>query len=399
MKNVAFYAGVFCLSISFFLGQLLRVPFTGEIAFIGLDFTLFVIVATWLAASLFFDRRKLIALYNHQLFRPFLIFISVCTISLLFNIKFLSSDQLFVAFLYLVRIALYYFTFFIIFSFSEKKKQVIERAMLITGAGIVSLGYVQLLVYPDLRNIIYLGWDDHYYRMVSVFLDPNFAGLFFVLYFLFILYKIFTQYKAKTKSYISIMSLIAVATFVAIFLTYSRTALLSMAVGVAIYLLFLKKIKYLLSICIVGVILVIFFTNTTYESLNPFRTSSVYARILAAENSLIIIKNDPIIGVGFNAYRYALERYGLSNESKYPQHGEAGTDNSILFVTATTGIIGLLSFLYFWLCIIKSVRKKIYVLASIASFGIGSLFINALFYNFLLMWMIVVLGTNWSNER
>ena len=38
-----------------------------------------------------------------------------------------------------------------------------------------------VFVYPDLRNLWYLGWDPHYYRVFATLLDPNYVGILLVL--------------------------------------------------------------------------------------------------------------------------------------------------------------------------------------------------------------------------
>jgi len=43
---------------------------------------------------------------------------------------------------------------------------------------IITLG--MYLIFPDLRALKSLGWDDHYYRAVGTLLDPNFTGIIIV---------------------------------------------------------------------------------------------------------------------------------------------------------------------------------------------------------------------------
>ena len=76
--------------------------------------------------------------------------------------------------------------------------------MLISGSLIVLLGFIQLMFYPALRNLYYLGWDEHLYRMFSTFLDPNFAGAFFVLFTLFVI-DMSLRYKKEFKNLCSVV--------------------------------------------------------------------------------------------------------------------------------------------------------------------------------------------------
>jgi len=74
------------------------------------------------------------------------------------------------------------------------------------------------------------------FRMFSVFLDPNYTGSFLVLYFLFIGDLIYKR-KKQHKYLIAIFIL----TLIAIFLTFSRSALLMLIVGSSVYLFIIKR--------------------------------------------------------------------------------------------------------------------------------------------------------------
>ena len=395
MVNIFFPIALSFLSFTYILGQLGRVQLSGEIALILLDVSLGVVISIWSLYLLIGKRTALTGLIHSPLARALFLFFSVCIVSLVGNIPTLEQREFIIAFLYFLRLLFYYSLFLFIPTLSRLRKESVTKAMMVTGFGIVLLGYVQLLVYPDMRNLIYLGWDDHYYRMVSTCFDPNFAGIFLVLYLFFIVEK---GRELRKKKLVLFYGFTGIITFLAIFLTYSRTAFLALIVGGALYLFFLKKVRYLLGLGLLSVVLIFFLSNTQYESLNPLRTASINARFLAGENAITIIKNNPVLGVGFNAYRYALERYNLSSDTKYPQHGEAGTDNSLLFVTATTGLVGLMAFLFLWGKIVLLRKKSPAFLASITALFIGSLFINAIFYTFLLLWIILLWGTTQNSS-
>src|SRR3989344_4212784 len=84
--------------------------------------------------------------------------------------------------------------------------------------------------------LYYLGWDEHLYRLFSTFLDPNFAGAFFVLYFLFALNILIDSLKKQTKFFSLFIGLMSFLALIAIFLTYSRSALLMLITGSFIFL-------------------------------------------------------------------------------------------------------------------------------------------------------------------
>src|SRR5207244_11508425 len=64
------------------------------------------------------------------------------------------------------------------------------------------------------------------------------------------------------------------------------------------------------------------------EDFNLFRTVSTDARILVIGKGLIIFKDHPVVGVGFNTYRYAQYRYHFENPVQ-PNlvHDASGNDN------------------------------------------------------------------------
>lgn len=136
------------------------------------------------------------------------------------------------------------------------------------------------------------------------------------------------------------------------------------------------------------------------EGTNLLRITSTEARIPTALNSITIFKNNPVLGVGFNAYGFAAEKYGFLKVSNYPNHAAAGTDNSFLFILATTGVVGFLSYIFLWFKIFLSVKdgirkKNIFsyvLLASSVALFFDSLFVNSLFYVFIMLWIWIIVG-------
>jgi O-antigen ligase len=226
--------------------------------------------------------------------------------------------------------------------------------------------------------------------MFSSFLDPNFLGAFLVLYFLFVL-GLFLKKKNILIAIIGILNLIS------IMLTYSRSAYLMLFVGLFTFLLLhgkKKLILFFISLFAVAV-LTLSVVGLKSEGTRLLRITSTQARFPSAQNAITIFKNNPILGIGFNAYEFASSRYGLSKTSKFPNHAAGGTDNSFLFVLATTGIVGLVAYLFLWFEILSVSRKNQYsavlVSSSVALFA-DSIFINSLFYVFIMLWVWVLAG-------
>ena len=117
----------------------------------------------------------------------FLFFYIICFISLVFNLKNFSLNQILIGSLYLFRFISYSSIYFLVKIIFKKNSRFVEIILLAWGLIFIFLGFLQYFLYPNLRNLYYLGWDDHLYRLFSTFLDPNFAGLFIASFLFFIL--------------------------------------------------------------------------------------------------------------------------------------------------------------------------------------------------------------------
>lgn len=384
--------GFIILILIFPLGVLSRIQLSDSIAISLNDIAIFLIV-------LFFAIRKIkekkFFFFKYPLFKPIFIFMAIAVLSLLINIKNLSFLESITSSLYLLRWILYAGLYFLVIDFDTKFRQKVSIFLVISGAIAVIGGYFQYFLYPELRNLIYLGWDEHLYRMFSSFLDPNFAGAFFVLYFIFAL-SVFIEQSRYIKL---LLGLILTLTLGAIFLTYSRSALIMLVVSFAVFL-FLIKQKKLIFIFISLSLLITFLLPKSFktEGTNFLRTASAKARIDSSENALSIIRDNIFFGVGFNAYRYAQYRYGFLNDKKeIENHSGAGTDNSYLFILATTGIVGFAAYLYLLRRLFK-IKDKI-LIASMAGLLVNALFINSLFYTFIMEWIWILAGLTFKESK
>jgi hypothetical protein len=269
-----------------------------------------------------------------------------------------------------------------------------RKVLTIAGLAVVVFGYLQYFFYYDLKYLYYLGWDNHLYRLFSSFLDPNFTGMFFSLFFLFLFSKVLNS-KFK-KSYKELFA--SFFTIIALYLTYSRTALVALLAGIVSITLFKGKLPVLLLSMVAFFILLTTVSDTSIEGLNPFRTASTIERMISMKEALVISFDDPIIGSGFNAYRYAMLRHGFRNSrGAAVSNADAGTDNSFLFVTATTGIIGFVFFsLSYYFLLKKLFQERIGItiipFCIVLSFLVGSFFLNALFYTPILIFVFTVIS-------
>ncbi len=283
-KIIPIFFFVFLLAFS--LGEVARFILPNGVAIKAID-----------AATLFFVVVSIFTFRKHfkkpKLTKPILIFLSIAVLSLIANYRALKIDELYVASLYLLRWAMYAGVYFIVFNFDNSLKKKVPGLLLIAGSFIMLLGFVQYLFYPNLRNLYYLGWDEHLYRLFSIFLDPNYAGAFFVLFFLVIL-GVFMKKRSWPLGVLGVLDLIA------IILTYSRSSYLMLLVGVFIFLLLKGQKKILLVFVILFAVGISVFSvfGLKSEGTNLLRITSSEARIPSAKNAIAIFQNNPILGVG-----------------------------------------------------------------------------------------------------
>lgn len=401
MALLRFLIILLILSIPF--GALTRISFAQN-AFIYLNDAIVLFIFLTFLFLIFVKKYR----FNNFLLKPFALFIIVALISLLLALQNLTPITSLISFSYLVRYVLYFSLIFSVSILDKKYVPSIKKAMIVSGTIFIFFGFVQYFFYPNLRNLYYLGWDEHLARFFSTFLDPNYAGAFLVLFFLFLLKIVYERLKPFKKSFIFYLSLLVVC-LISIFFTYSRSAFLMLLSGVFLFLFFQKKTKLIFFFLSGLILLFLLFANTKVEEFNPLRTASSKARVAVLKDSLFLIQKNPIFGIGFNTYRYAQVRYGLRTDlGTSKSNADAGADNSFLFVLATTGIIGFLTFINIWAKVLKNcfnlIKKKeelgVLVFSSVVSLFVDSLFINSLFYPLIITWVFILIGlTDYKKQK
>lgn len=384
---------LFLTTLFFFpFAQAFRFQLSGNVNFTVFDLSVVLTGSIWfvLAALGKSTYRK------DALTKPILMFFLTMILSLSANFFRYELFELAVASLYAVRWLLFACIYFVILDQPVSFRKKIPEFLLVSGGSVVFLGYFQYIFYSNLRNLYYLGWDEHVYRMFSTFLDPNFLGVFFVLYLLFLLGYLLSG-KSREGMFTYLLWGMCLATFTAIFLTTSRSALLMLIVSFVTFFMLRGQKRFIPVLLGIVVILLLFASRFFHiENINLFRTTSSLARVESAMNAVEIIADNSLFGVGFNAYRYAQIEYGFREEqTEFPSHADSGTDTSFLFVFATTGIIGLGAFLYFLHTLYKQGKRSVGVyrsvlIASLLGFVVSSIFINSLFYPSLLYWLFCI---------
>lgn len=400
MKNMTILALLFHLTIfSFAVGNLFRFQF-GSIAVTPLDVLVFITVLFWSLLKVKGNRVSKTAFSF-----PAILFIFICILSLIINSIRFSFAEILVGSLYLIRWSMYFLIVFVLMDFQKETIVSIKKSLTIAAAFIIFSGYVQYFLYPNLRNLFYLGWDDHLYRLFSVFLDPNFTASILSLFLFALLPFVTSNKKLIIEKTVGVWVTFLIA-FIALLLTNSRSGYIMFGVGSIILLTLLgkkKQIVFILLALFIGIMLLP--KDLGSAGVELWRTASIFARIESAQQAWHIFRDNPLIGVGFNTYRYAQKDYGFTNQSHWElSHSGAGTDNSFLFVLATTGVIGICTYIFFWWRIIshywyryletKKSDASLYsvVLASIVGLFVNAIFINSLFYTPILFWIWTLIG-------
>ena len=301
--------------------------------------------------------------------------------------------------MFLVRFSLYFFLSIVVANTVNSAK--VSRwvnLIAVAGFAFVLIGFLQILLFPDLTSLTVYGWDPHQRRIVSSFLDPNYAGWIFVL--LFSIFSCLYLFQKKIK--FLVLSLLVFATIV---LTFSRSTYLATMVAVFIIGIF-KSPKLLLAFFAVSTLTFLSISEVRSRVIGAFQVDDTsQARLQSWNSAFFIFKNNPLFGVGFNTYRFAQDKYSLFEGEGLGGHSGAGSDSSILLVAATTGIFGLSVYLFLMASIFKSLLAKaktnylhLALFASFCALLFHSQFVNSLFFPQIMLLLYFTLGLTLTND-
>lgn len=384
---------IFAYFVFFPFGQLAKLPLQlTEVNLYIVDILAFLILISWGVWRFGLKQRK----YQlPPLALPIFSFTAICLLSLGVASPLLLNREVMVAGFYLVRWLAYAGLYFVIVDIKDRffKIRNLLNYLMIIGITVSLFGFVQYLLWPNLKALEVLEWDPHYYRLVSTFLDPGFTGLILVLTLIILINLLFEN--KKNRWLILAMGIV----YLALILTHSRSSYLAFLVGIGLIAWLRKNIRMFFVALLILVLSLAILPQPKGEGGRLARTYTIQYRFKNWQNALTIIKDHPLLGVGFNAYRYAQRDYGFLKEEKWQvSHAGAGTDSSLLFVLATTGIFGLASYLWYLVgagALAFYQRKKIIGIVCLASLGAAvahSFFLNSLFYPWVMGWLIILLA-------
>ena len=324
-----------------------------------------------------------------KIFKYITNFILLALFSLVISLEYFNLHDVVIGSFYLARLVAYsgFFIYCTKILKDENIKIKVFNILIIAIIFSAILGWIQYFFFPDLRSLVYAGWDDHLYRLAGVYLDPGYTGLILTFGFL----STFTKYLKKAEGYLIIILLFLLATIV---YTYSRTSYLALLCGTTFLLItFRNNIKIFIAFLIIFISLVISLPRPQSEGVKLERTNSVIAKAENYIETFNIIKKNPLFGVGYNNICFARIKYfGVDN---IYSHSCYGSDSSPLFILATTGVVGFLFFINLVIRIAKLISPSLYSV-SFAACGVAlivdSLFINSIFYAWVMGWLGIFLA-------
>lgn len=256
----------------------------------------------------------------------------------------LGVHSFFIASLYLIRLCALSLLFPLLCLFVSAKAA--QIAFLWMYGALLALGYAQLAVLPSLVGNIN-GWDPHIHRMVGTWFDPNFFGACIAMGILPVLY--------WSRGNIILLA----ASLGALALTGSRSSWIAVIAAICltafVFLLqgsitvYWKKGVYLG--LLLGCLSCIGIGSLFFDRISTFfvHDPTVALRATAyADTWHRLVEPNIVFGVGYNAYQFSAKEAGLIQD--FSIHSRAGSDNSVVTLLVTTGIIGTLLFFIPFLC-------------------------------------------------
>ncbi|MFA5855160.1 MAG: O-antigen ligase family protein [Candidatus Gracilibacteria bacterium] len=332
-----------------------------------------------------------------QTLLPAALFLGIGLASLLINSIDLTSSQFLESVFYGVRFASFYFLSVIVFNQTEHEKTT-NLWMLAIFTFLLSLaGFVQVKIMPNFTSMEALGWDPHQGRLLSTWFDPNFVGGFLA-FIIPVLLGAALDRKNILKFSLPILAIAALATL-ALLLTLSRSAYLAFIAAMLVFGL-LRSVKLLAVFAITFVLLVAILPPvqsrfiSLVDSIGSATTSSYTLpdassrlRYASWEEAWNLFMESPLIGQGYNRYKYAALELGTLKDTEI--HSASGSDSSLLNVLATTGIFGGIAFFAIYLLLAKSAiypsrnfcgNLSCGFFAGIFALTVHSIFVNSLLF-------------------
>lgn len=324
MTNILIYS----LFILFSLGQLGRVALiSGQVNFYFFE-ALMVLMFPLLILRLGF--LPLVTAFKK--FKVVCGFYFVLSVSYLFGISGFTSAENGVAALYFLRLIFYPLFMFYLFGYFAKDKKsgdILKRGFNISIFLFAVSSLIQYFLYPDLRNLMYQGWDPHLNRLFGVFFDTGLAASF---------YGMVSLYFLKKKIYIPALVFMAL-----LIMTFSRSAYLFFFLVLILELLWNRRFKLFIAIAAVFVLVFALLPKQFGVGVGLDRLFSITSRTSDYSSAFDLAMKAPVFGHGYNRIRFIRDDAAVVNP-EIPRNSASSFSSSYLIILVTGGILGLALF-------------------------------------------------------
>lgn len=321
------------------------------------------------------------------------LFILLGTASLLINSSGLSSGEFLTSAFYGIRWISMFLLSIIVLNQPKKARRQILWMVFIFAALLSIAGFIQMQLLSDFNETTYeldLGWDPHGGRLLATWFDPNLLGGLFAFTLPLLLGTALE--KPTWRKYLIPLGIIILT---ALALTFSRSSYLALLTGLGVFglirsrkLLIAGMVFLLITVTIVPqlqarVQSLIDSAESVFTEDYTLPDQSSRERFEAWENGWKLFAKKPILGHGYNRYKYAaLEEELIVDLEK---HSASGSDSSLLTILATTGILGFIPFITIYILLALAAwknRRHGYAAGFLGAFT--GLFIHSIFVNSLL---------------
>jgi O-antigen ligase len=326
---------------SVMLGQVAKVPLISteiKTAPLLLSDLLAAALFAWLLASVLLTGRI-------RLDRPIallggFVLVNVLAISMAALRFDLTAGQVAFSSLYLVRWSLYATLYlFALTALRTSSAPRLIRVMVAVCGVFAAFGIIQSIFLPNFAFIIYpdaipyVEWDVQGNRLVSSFLDPNFAGAFIMFGLLYV-----HAHGADLKLSFPLLALF----WVALILTLSRSSIIATLFGLGVLTLRTRSFRRLFLPLVCFALIATLLTDHLVQFaaryhklmlLDPSALSRLSSWLLAWR----VFADNPLIGVGYNTFGIVRGAYG----STVAGSTAFGSDGGILYMAAVSGIVGV----------------------------------------------------------
>jgi hypothetical protein len=308
-------------------------------------------------------------------FESIFFFLGVLAFSYLITFYKYSLFNNIIAFLYLARLNIYLLFFIYATDHIKKNKLSFDSGIILFAAVTAVTSIIQYFLYPDLRNLYYLGWDPHYFRTFGLFFDTSISS---AIYGMILLYLINLKLEAI---YENLLRWVGVAVYGLLgLLTYSRGFYIAVMITLVFYFIKRKLYLWIAGLILIFTVGILLIPKPTGESTNLRRIFTIESRLKDNIHAIEVWKKSPDFGIGYNRIP------SIKTGSKMA-HSQGAFSSSFTTILATGGLLGLFGFIWVLADLAKlSQVSKFYVVF----ISIFSIFDNIILAPFTLLLLLVL---------